>query len=440
MSAGAATRGASTAGLRSAALAAGHTRAARRALRRSAGVRDAGAAPRLLSSARLLREARSNGDEFLALPPNGPDRNSINDSGSLLRALCRSSDATACTGPSAAEAEFRTNSGTWPRVGGLLLIVIGLLGMLLLLGYIGLRLLLAAILSVFYLLLTPGVVLLPALGESGRALFRGWAGRLLAAVVGEARVRVPAWRGARRDGGARRPRRSRLVGAVDAAVGVLVGRVPEAERDPGGGAAGARARPSWRRTSEGSADGTRSAAKSRGMPATAATAREASATGRRSGCRTRGRSAGSSRRGRRPPAPVVVTSRPNGCSPRASSFGRGARREALGRLAAGRSQLDRIERARRAAVASGERPRAATARLAARSASSRRSRSKRDGALKRGRGCCRQRRRRGRGRRAEEAFGVAGPPGRASQGCSSGAPASRARDYAALAGARRAHA
>ena len=131
-------------------------------------------------SARLLREATTNGDEFLALPPNGPDRNSINDSGSLLRAICRTSDATACTGPSAAEAEFRTNSGTWPRVGGLLLIAIGLLGMLLLLGYVGLRLLLAAILSVFYLLLTPGIVLLPALGEGGRAVFRAWALRLAA--------------------------------------------------------------------------------------------------------------------------------------------------------------------------------------------------------------------------------------------------------------------
>ena len=124
------------------------------------------AAPRLLNSARLLQGARSNGDEFLALPPNGPDRNSINDSGSLLRALCRSSDATACTGPSAAEAEFRTNAGTWPRVGGLLLIAIGLqTGMLLLLGYIGLRLLLAAIFSMFYLLLHAGHRAAPGFGR-----------------------------------------------------------------------------------------------------------------------------------------------------------------------------------------------------------------------------------------------------------------------------------
>lgn len=137
----------------------------------------------LLGSARLLEEARTNGDEFLALPTNGPQRNSINDPSSLLRALCRSSDATACKGPDASEAEFRTNSGTWPRVGGLMLIAIGLLGMMLLLGFIALRLLLAAILSVFYLLLTPGIVLLPALGETGRGLFRAWAVRLLGAVA-----------------------------------------------------------------------------------------------------------------------------------------------------------------------------------------------------------------------------------------------------------------
>ncbi len=138
---------------------------------------------RLLASARLLREARTNGDEFLALAPNGPARNSINDTSSLLRTVCHSSDATSCEGPGASEAEFRTNAGTWPRVGGLMLIVIGVLGMLLLLGWIGLRLLLAAILSLFYLLLTPGVVLVPVLGEAGRSAFRGWAARLFGAVV-----------------------------------------------------------------------------------------------------------------------------------------------------------------------------------------------------------------------------------------------------------------
>jgi len=134
-------------------------------------------------SARLLREARTNGALFLALPSNGPQRNSINDQGSLLRELCGTDEATNCSGPTAAEAEFRTNSGTWSRVGGLLLIAVGVMGMVLLLGHIGLRLLMAAMLTLFYLLLAPGVVLAPALGERGRAVFRAWAARLFGAVA-----------------------------------------------------------------------------------------------------------------------------------------------------------------------------------------------------------------------------------------------------------------
>jgi hypothetical protein len=120
---------------------------------------------------------------FLSLPANGPARNSINDGGSLLRALCGSSEATNCRGPTAAQAEFRTNGGTWPRVGGLLLILAGVVGMLLLLGFIAMRLLAAAIFSLLYLLLAPGMVLAPALGENGRAIFRAWGARLLGAVI-----------------------------------------------------------------------------------------------------------------------------------------------------------------------------------------------------------------------------------------------------------------
>jgi hypothetical protein len=141
------------------------------------------AATALQRSARLLREAHSNGAIFLALPANGPARNSINDQGSLLRTICESSEATSCRGPTAAQAEFRTGTGTWPRVGGLLLILAGALGMILLLGFIALRLLAAAIFSLMYLLLAPGMVLAPALGDSGRAVFRKWAAQLLGAVV-----------------------------------------------------------------------------------------------------------------------------------------------------------------------------------------------------------------------------------------------------------------
>jgi hypothetical protein len=134
-------------------------------------------------SARLLREARSNGAIFLALPANGPARNSIDDEGSLLAAICGGPSATACRGPSAGPAEFRTNGGTWPRLAGLVLIATGVAGMLLLLGFLAVRLLTAAIFSLLYLLLAPAVVLAPAFGEPGRALFRRWLVQLMGTVV-----------------------------------------------------------------------------------------------------------------------------------------------------------------------------------------------------------------------------------------------------------------
>ncbi|HLB22243.1 MAG TPA: hypothetical protein VK605_09020, partial [Solirubrobacteraceae bacterium] len=134
-------------------------------------------------SARLLRAARSNGAVFLALPANDAQRNSINDPESLLRAICLSEKATSCRGPASAQAEFRTDRGTWARVAGLLLILGGVLGLLLLLGFLALRLLAAALIGLLYLMLAPAAVLAPALGDGGRAVFRSWATQLLGAVV-----------------------------------------------------------------------------------------------------------------------------------------------------------------------------------------------------------------------------------------------------------------
>jgi hypothetical protein len=136
----------------------------------------------LNQSAELLRDARTNGELFLALPANQAARNSISDSGSLFNLLCGGSSEP-CTGSTAAQAEFRTESGTQGRLGGLFLIAIGALGMILLIGFIALHLLGAAIVSLFYLLLAPAAVVAPALGDGGRAAFRGWAARLLGAVM-----------------------------------------------------------------------------------------------------------------------------------------------------------------------------------------------------------------------------------------------------------------
>jgi hypothetical protein len=138
----------------------------------------------LAQSETLLLGARTNGQLFLALPADQAARNSIDQAGSLLSVLCGGGeDATDCRGPTAPEAEFRTQSGTGSRLGGLLLIAIGALGMILLFGFIALHLLGAEILSLFYLLLAPAAVLAPALGDGGRSAFRLWGSRLLGAIV-----------------------------------------------------------------------------------------------------------------------------------------------------------------------------------------------------------------------------------------------------------------
>jgi hypothetical protein len=133
-------------------------------------------------SAALLRGARTNGELFLALPANQVARNSVTTPGSLFNVLCGGEEEP-CRGSTAAQAEFRTQSGTGARVIGLAFICLGLLGMLLVLGFLALRLLGAALMSLLYLLLAPAAVLAPALGEGGRAAFRAWATRLLGAVT-----------------------------------------------------------------------------------------------------------------------------------------------------------------------------------------------------------------------------------------------------------------
>jgi hypothetical protein len=133
-------------------------------------------------SVEQLRAAHTNGEIFLALAANGPARNSLNDAGTLFNVLC-GGNTEPCKGPTAAQAEFRTQHGTWWRCLGLCLIWAGALGMILTLGFIALHLFGAAISGLLYLLLAPAAVLAPALGDGGRAAFRGWATRLLGAMV-----------------------------------------------------------------------------------------------------------------------------------------------------------------------------------------------------------------------------------------------------------------
>jgi hypothetical protein len=136
------------------------------------------------ASALLLRQAQTNGQLFLALPANRAERNSVKTAHTLLSVLCGGGEsASSCRGPTAAQAEFRSQNGTYSRAIGLLLIWAGALGMALLFGFLAVRLLICGVATIAYLLLVPAVVLAPALGENGRALFRGWATRLLQAAL-----------------------------------------------------------------------------------------------------------------------------------------------------------------------------------------------------------------------------------------------------------------
>jgi hypothetical protein len=139
----------------------------------------------LAASAALLREAKSNGELFLALPANEEARNSSKEEWSLFSVLCGGGGEPAdkCTGRTAAQAEFRSEKGTQPRLIGMFLIWMGGLGMLLLFGFLALHLLSAAIRTLVFLLVAPAAVIAPAFGEGGRSLFRAWMMRLLAAVV-----------------------------------------------------------------------------------------------------------------------------------------------------------------------------------------------------------------------------------------------------------------
>ncbi|HEX4114506.1 MAG TPA: hypothetical protein VHY18_01370 [Solirubrobacteraceae bacterium] len=145
----------------------------------SSGGTSAAAAER---TAQLVREAATNGALFLAFPANLPERNSVKDESSLLHVLCQSENDTECEGPTAAQAEFRSVGGTFPRMIGVVLIGAGVLGMVTLFGLLTVHLLVSAVLSMFMLLLAPFAVLAPALGDAGRAFFTGWLGRMLGAV------------------------------------------------------------------------------------------------------------------------------------------------------------------------------------------------------------------------------------------------------------------
>lgn len=116
---------------------------------------------------------------WLAFEPNGEDdvdqRNEIyeewkDNDGERLQAVMR----------------IQKEGATGTRLALLGLIVVGMVGMICLLAWIGLRLLGYGVLALVLVLIAPIALLLAALGDSGRQTFIAWAKRLLGALVAKA--------------------------------------------------------------------------------------------------------------------------------------------------------------------------------------------------------------------------------------------------------------
>lgn len=103
-----------------------------------------------------VADADTNGELFLAFPPNTAERDGINDldgKKTLLGALCDSDDIKKCKGKYKPLADQRTEAGTMDRWGQLALVTTGLIAVWVILGSLAIGLIGAAAASVFYLFL-----------------------------------------------------------------------------------------------------------------------------------------------------------------------------------------------------------------------------------------------------------------------------------------------
>ncbi|UTI66139.1 hypothetical protein NBH00_08025 [Paraconexibacter antarcticus] len=80
-------------------------------------------------------------------------------------------------------AKMQEAGGTFPRIALLGTVTVGLLGAVALFAYIGLKLLLAAAMTLLLLLIAPAMLIAPALGQSGRKTFIAWGQRLIGAII-----------------------------------------------------------------------------------------------------------------------------------------------------------------------------------------------------------------------------------------------------------------
>ena len=97
------------------------------------------------------------------------------------RKLPDATEALVAKAPQAAA--MQDAGGTFPRLGLLAVVTVGVLGVAALLAWLGLRLLLAAGLGLLLLLIAPAMLIAPALGGSGRATCVAWLQRLVGAVL-----------------------------------------------------------------------------------------------------------------------------------------------------------------------------------------------------------------------------------------------------------------
>jgi hypothetical protein len=111
-------------------------------------------------------------DLWLRFPANGKERNKLYEAWK--------DDGDTATQP---RVEMMQGQSTGKRLALLAIIIVGLLGALLLLGWIAFWLIAYAALALFYLLIAPFVFLLPAFGEAGRQGFITWGKRLLGALI-----------------------------------------------------------------------------------------------------------------------------------------------------------------------------------------------------------------------------------------------------------------
>ena len=135
---------------------------------------------------RLLKGEDPAGDGGLGLPDIGPGGALNSASGAL--GIGKEDPGLPDAVRDAVErdperARMQEAGGTFPRLALLGVIAVGLLGAVALLGYLGVRLLLASVLTVLLLLFAPAMLLAPAFGDAGRSLFIAWGKRLLGAVL-----------------------------------------------------------------------------------------------------------------------------------------------------------------------------------------------------------------------------------------------------------------